>query len=247
MQTMARRALILGVAAVLAGCGGTAASQTGPAPTDAPSAAPAVLPSVSPGSTQLASEVANASSPALEPGPLEPGVPYSFDLPVPVTFSVPAGWTYVGSSQDASFIANTGQTAIFSWLVADNLYRDPCHWGKGVLDPPVGPSVDDLVGALEKMPGFRSTGPTSETIGGVPAQRLAVTQTIRSADCDGGQMKVWSWEPSGISHDLYGGPITIHVLSVGGRRLVVFDWTSTASDAAATSAIAAIERSVEFR
>ncbi len=173
-------------------------------------------------------------------------MPYHLDLPVPITFAVPAGWTFQGTSQDASFIADARQTAVFGWLVSDNLYRDPCHWQEGQLDPPVGPGVDDLVKALETLPGFRVTGPTSVTIGGLPAQRLAVVQTVRSSACDGGQMKVWSWEPTGKGSDFYGGAITVWVLADGPQRLVVFSWTLP-GDMAAPPDIVAITSSIQFR
>jgi hypothetical protein len=242
MRTAARRALVLGVALVLTGCGGSAASPASAAGTGAPPGISASPSTALPGASPRPAWLVDLSNPALDPG-----VPYYFELPVPVTFSVPAGWGYVGSSQNASVIANAQQTAVFSWLVADNLYRDPCHWQKGVFDPPLGPSVDDLVKALEKLPDFQVTGPASVTLGGLAAQRLALVQTIRSPDCDGSQMKVWSWEPSGNGHDLYGGPITVWVLSVGATRLVMFSWTSSGLDAAATSDVMAIAESIRFK
>jgi hypothetical protein len=172
-------------------------------------------------------------------------VAYYVDQPVRVTFSVPAGWSSAGTSPNASFIANAQQTAVFAWVVSDNLYRDPCHWQKGLLDPPLGPSTDDLVSALEKLPGFRVAAPTSVIIGGIPAGSLALVQTVRGSTCDGGQLKVWSWEPTGREIDLYGGTIVIRVLTVGGTRLVAFSWTSGV-DAAAISDVEAIERSLQF-
>jgi hypothetical protein len=173
-------------------------------------------------------------------------VAYSVDQPVRVTFSVPASWSSAGTGPNASFIANAQQTAVFAWVVADNLYRDPCHWRNGLLDPPLGPGVGELVGALQKLPGFQIAAPTSATIGGFPAQSLVLVQEVASSTCDGGQLKVWSWEPTGREIDLYGGTIVIRVLSVGGTRLVVFSWTSSA-DAAATSDVEAIEQSIRFR
>jgi hypothetical protein len=173
-------------------------------------------------------------------------VAYFVDQPVRVIFSLTAGWSSAGSSPYAFFIANAPQTAVVAWLVADNLYRDPCHWRKGLLDPPLGPSVGDLISALGKLPGSRVAATTSVTIGGLPAQSLALVQTVRGSACDGGQLKVWSWEPTGREIDLYGGTIVVRVLSVGGTRLIMFSWTSGA-DAAAISDVEVIERSIQFK
>jgi hypothetical protein len=236
MRTKTRAALVFGVAIVLAGCGANTPSPASAMASRATSAVPASPAPPSPA----------ASARPASPGALEPDVPYYFDEPLHVTFSVPAGWTYQGTSPNAAFIANARQTAVVAWLVADNLYRDPCHWQTGVLDPPVGPGVDDLVAALRKLPGFKVTGPTSAMIGALPAQSLDLAQTVRGSGCDGSQIKVWSWEPTGNEFDLYGGTITARVLEVGGTRLVVFTWTSPL-DPNAASDVAAITGSVRFR
>jgi hypothetical protein len=245
MRILARHALVVSVAVILAGCAGTDTTSPGSAArTSATSAAPA-SPSAAPASPSAAPQEPSPR-PALGPGPLDPGIAYYVDQPVRVTFSVPAGWSSAGTSPNASFIANAQQTAVFAWVVSDNLYRDPCHWQKGLLDPPLGPSTDDLVSALEKLPGFRVAAPTSVTIGGLTADSLGLVQTVRGSTCDGGQLKVWSWEPTGREFDLYGGTIVMRVLGVGGTRLVVFSWTSGV-DAAAISDVEAIERSLQFR
>jgi hypothetical protein len=242
MGTVRRGVLVLGLAAILAGCGSGATSPASAAATGAPSAVSPGPPSASPELTPRPAWLVDASNPTLVPG-----LPYYFEMPVRVTFSVPAGWGYVGTSQDASVIANAPQTAVLSWLETDNLYRDPCRWQTGVLNPPVGPSVDDLVRALANLPGFRVTGPAAVTIGGLPAQRLVLVQEIRSSDCDGGQMKTWSWEPTGRGHDLYGGPISVSVLSVDGTRLVMLSWTSSDRDGVAIADVASIVQSIRFR
>ena len=78
---------------------------------------------------------------------LDPGVPYYFDLPARVTFKVPAGWSYLYSREYGSVIANDMETAAIGWFVADNLYRDPCHFR-----PRASPSSSRLTN-------LRATGP----------------------------------------------------------------------------------------
>jgi len=186
-------------------------------------------------------------SPRLAPAdawpPLEPGVPYYFDTPVRVTFSVPAGWTYSFTNPAGSFVRNEQHTAGVGWFVTKNLYRDPCHWLNGPLDPPLGPGVDDLVNALLKLPGFVVGDPVPAIVGGLPATSLNLMQTVSTSDCDEGlvpygrevaQVKVWSETPNG-GVESFGGTSTVRVLSVGGTRLMVIsspilDTGSTASE-----------------
>jgi hypothetical protein len=225
--------VVIGFGAVL--IGGRLADQG--AGTGVPSAVPASPPMASP----------EASPRPASAGALDPSVPYSFDLPVPFTFRVPAGWAYGYTGPNGSTIGNDRQTAFLGWFVTDNLYRDPCHWQKGLLEPPLGPGVNDLVGALGKLPGFVITGPTPTSIGGLPAQSLTVVPQVRDTACDGGQIKVWSWTPTGGEAPLSGGTTTVGVVNVGGTRLIVTSWTSLSDLAATTSDVAAIVRSIQFR
>jgi hypothetical protein len=188
-------------------------------------------------------------SPRLAPAdawpPLEPGVPYYFDKPVRVTFSVPSGWTYSFTNPPGSVVINEQRTAAVGWFVTSNLHADPCHWQDGTLDPPVGPSVSDLVRALKRLPGFAVTGPTPAMVGGLQAQSLTLVQTVSAADCDESQVKVWSETPTG-GQDTYGGTSTVRVLDVGGTRLMVI--TTPLPDSADTAAdIEAILGSMQFQ
>jgi hypothetical protein len=69
----------------------------------------------------------------------------------------------------------------------------------------------------------------------------------RDSACDGGQIKVWSWTPTGGEAPLYGGTTTVDVVDVGGTRLIVTSWTSLSDLATTTSDVAAIVRSIQFR
>ena len=177
---------------------------------------------------------------------LEPGVPYYFDLPARVTFSVPAGWNYLYMRDYGSVIANDMETAAVGWFVADNLFRDPCHWQGGTLDPPVGPTVDDMVSALEKLPGFVVVGPTRELIGGLPAQSLALVMTVDESACDGSQVKVFSSTPTGGKFDPKPGTTIVRVVDVGGTRLAVISWTPLLDAADAAADVETIVRTMRF-
>lgn len=78
------------------------------------------------------------------------------DPEVTVTYSMPAGW-----QPEEVFVTKTGADPVFGLVFSDvwNLYADGCRWR--LMDPPVGPSVDDLVAAYATLPGF---GPVREVV-----------------------------------------------------------------------------------
>lgn len=166
-------------------------------------------------------------------GPLEPGVAYSVSQPAQITFSVPKGWGLVNVSPNESVLANTNLTAAVGFFVTNDLFRDPCHWQQGTLEPPLGPTAADLVTALAKLPDFAVTGPTATVIGGQAAQTLRMVQTVPGSSCDGAQLKVWDWTPTGREQDLYGGVSDVSVLMANGTRLVVMAWALSQADPSA--------------
>ena len=66
------------------------------------------------------------------------------------------------------------------------VYGDPCNWSMTAIDPPLGPTVDDLANALaaQKMRGDAT--PTDVTIDGYQGKLVAmsVPVDIDFADCD---------------------------------------------------------------
>ena len=65
------------------------------------------------------------------------------------------------------FIVRSGSepSPAVSFYSVFNIYADPCQ--AVLLDPPVGPTVDDLVAALEHGPGYAATGAHDVTFRGV--------------------------------------------------------------------------------
>lgn len=61
---------------------------------------------------------------------------------VPVTFTMPGGW-----EADGAFLSKSGSDPIFGLVFMDvgDIYDDGCKWL--MVDPPPGPTVDDLVSA----------------------------------------------------------------------------------------------------
>jgi hypothetical protein len=67
-----------------------------------------------------------------------------------ITFTVPAGWDRV--QVDGVLWNDSGMRLGFA--VVDNLYVDPCDPDRGLREPAIGPSVDDLARAIATVPGW---------------------------------------------------------------------------------------------
>jgi hypothetical protein len=174
---------------ILAGCGRTGTSVTPaesvaspPHVQSSPSAAPS--PSASPRSA--GSDVTAASCPLGVQG--EAGR-YRFsatDAFVGLEMTFPEGWSgcslFFKSMPDER--VGTRVAMVGFWLV-DNVYTDPCQWNGALLDPPVGPSVEDLAAALERQQ-LTSAETSPITVDGRPGLRVtfAVQDGIDVSGCD---------------------------------------------------------------
>ena len=116
--------------------------------------------------------------------PLEPGrYQLASGFPVGVSFDVPAGT--VPCSHGPLEQALCGQAEL-SFLFVENVVADPCS--ETLLDPPVGPTVDDLVEAVSNLKGFTATAPVDVTVGGHPARQFEVVAPSNPS-CD---LKTWA-------------------------------------------------------
>jgi hypothetical protein len=106
-----------------------------------------------------------------------------------------------------------------------DLYADPCKWDRlGVTEPPVGPSVDQLIAGLREVPHVRASDPIDTRLGGVAGRyvELTVDPDQDFSTCDRGEFHIWV-ESRGNSR-YYQGPGQIEqfwVLDAYGVRLVV--------------------------
>ena len=69
-----------------------------------------------------------------------------------------------------------------------NVFTDPCHWKDSLADPPVGPTVDDLVNAFLESPDATVSGRPTWSLGGYPAKRfeLSLQADLDVTTCDEG-------------------------------------------------------------
>lgn len=163
-------------------------------------------------------------------GPIEAGL-YTVDeeFAVEFTFSVPSGWSkfavgsdHVSIVQDSSgsmFPTPPGGTAL-GFFVVDNLYADPCAPGNRMLDPPVGPAVEDLADALVNVPAYRTSPPQPVVISGYTGLRMNLDLQVYM--CNFRQFDLWR-TPSGWVRNAQGEEErnTIWILDVDGVRLVI--------------------------
>ena len=79
-----------------------------------------------------------------------------------------------------------GRTTAGSWLKSNsdpifgaildrvgNIFSDPCQWVE--IDPPVGPTVDDLAAAFADVPALNATAPTDVTVDGYHGKQIEFT------------------------------------------------------------------------
>jgi hypothetical protein len=156
---------------------------------------------------------------------LEAGTYRLTELPgsMNATITVPDGWHNVqGFGVGIEDIPDVSFAAVVFWpsdAEVAHVYADPCQWQDGFVDPPVGPTVDDLATALATQPQRGESVPVDVTIDGYQGKmiELSVPDDINFADCDNGQFH--SWE--GRFHQAPGQIDRIYILDVGGQRLLI--------------------------
>ncbi|MBA2634324.1 MAG: hypothetical protein H0U86_15225 [Chloroflexi bacterium] len=130
-----------------------------------------------------------------------------------------------------------------------------------MLDPPVGPTVEDLATALLDQVGRNASPPTDVVVGGYPATRieLSVPADLDIATCDNGYYRDWlqegelhsrnpdldSVDPSNVLFRS-GQVNVVYILDVEGARIVVNTWHMPGSSEANLAELEAILSSVSI-
>jgi hypothetical protein len=173
-----------------------------------------------------------------ELAPLVPGTHVTADFLVPVTFTVPDGWE---GNVGGPYLVDLGQVGFQQALavsVFDTVYADPCDFNKGPIDPPPGPSVDDLVTALVGLPSLVVSTPTDVTIDGYRGKQLTLTAPSSLSGCTlspDSDLRIWAL-PLGATHGMNPGYIShLWILDVDGQRVVI-DTAEWPGQTAATKA-----------
>jgi hypothetical protein len=216
----------------------------GPAPT--PSPAPTRTPSATPVVQDLPEGAVAAGTYKTTPLGSLPGLT--------ATFTVPDGWQ---GFQKWAILGPNGTEAPtgigVGFLRADGLFGDPCHWdvdGTGSPGQPgdveVGPTVDDLVAALQANGSYTTSTPVPVMVDGYAGQRIDVhvPAGLDLTSCDKDAETAHYYLLGGAEGGLYAqGPGQIFhdwILDVDGDRVIVGynDYETTpAADRAAAEAI----------
>jgi len=171
--------------------------------------------------------------------PLGPGTYTLGGFPVGITFEVPAGWvscssgpTEQGACKDSTD-TEPGSGVVF--LIVGNVVADPCTTTE--LDPPVGPSVEDLVTAISNLEGFEVTLATDLTVDGFSGMQFTVTAP-EDAECS-----LSSWTTDTGANGVGPGEINVmRILDVDGVRVVI---SGAYQPATSEEQLAAIQQIIE--
>ena len=152
--------------------------------------------------------------------PLDAGTYSLPDFPLVVTFTVPTGWHSCSESLVEQGVCHRSTDAQFdtrvSFLIVENVVADPCSLGDEPLDPPVGPSVDDLVTAISNLAGFEASAAALVTVDGYDGKRFTVTSP-QDPGCD-----LKSWATVDHTNGIHAGEVNLlEILDVNGTRLVI--------------------------
>jgi hypothetical protein len=164
-----------------------------------------------------------SASPISRPGatwPLDPGIYSLPSFPLAITFEVPAGWHSCSDSLVEQSVCHTPTDRSFdtrvSFLIVENVVANPCSPGEEPLDPPVGPSVDDLVAAISSLDGFEASAPVDVTVDGYHGKRFMLT-TPQDPGCE-----LETWATKDRTNSVSPGEVNLlHVLDVDGTRVVI--------------------------
>jgi hypothetical protein len=228
MATPIRIAAAATAIGVLAVVGGIVPRTPGPGGDDLAS------PSPSPGPSAV---------PFSDAGAIPPGTYHTPDEAGGWTVTVPAGWEWwygvlwadVDGETDFQSMGGPGEVA-FGWWTVANVFADPCHWKDSLVDPPVGPAVQDLATAFAAQVG-RDGSVTDAVFAGYPAMRveLSVPADLDVTTCDEGVYREFITPgespltlPGGdpdTSKPVVGGRIDVlYILDIDGRRYMMRTW-----------------------
>jgi hypothetical protein len=140
------------------------------------------------------------------------------EFPVGITFDLPAGWEScsLGVMEQGVCDPGGGLAGIgIGFLIIDNVTADPCDGD--LLDPPIGPLVEDLVTAISNLQGFAVTTAVDVSVDGFDATRLTVTAP-ETTDCEG--LSTWA-TPDRTTGVAPGEANLLYLVDVDGARVMI--------------------------
>jgi hypothetical protein len=217
--------------------------------------------------TQSPTDVQSPSDGAvkLPTGSLVPGTTYFIDDPCCVGparlfLTAPVGWeTYDPIVIGKNALDDPGvglYDVLLGAHLVGNVYTGGCHWQGTPLDPPVGPTVDDLATALVAQGGTGTGAPTDVTIGGYSGKKveLSIPADVDLTTCEkeNGFPVFARWSPQGHPHGgapwTYGSGQrnTVYIVDVDGTRQVIDTMYLPGTSAANLAELEQILSSIRF-
>jgi hypothetical protein len=142
------------------------------------------------------------------------------NFPVSIRFVVPAGW--LSCANNAGLLCPAGGVGGVNIFNVTNVVADPCD-ATTLRDPSVGPTVDDLVTAISRLPWSAVTPPTDVTVDGFRGKEFEVTAPTRSPCVGTEDFATWTHvltpdRATGVSP---GEQNRLRILDVQGARVVI--------------------------
>jgi hypothetical protein len=136
-------------------------------------------------------------------------------FPVRVTFEVPEGWTKCAWGPVDPGVCGPEMQGLTVQII-DNVVVDPCDPSRVPLDPPVGPSVDDLAEAISSLPGFEATTAIDIFVDGFRGKELVLTAPA-APNCALG-----TWSTADRTNGVGPGEVNkLRILDVDGVRIMI--------------------------
>ena len=134
---------------------------------------------------------------------------YLLEDPVPLSMTVPAGWTVEGRG-----LRRDAEDAHVEFLIGDTP-EDPCP---DTIEPPLGPSFDDLVTYLAGLPSIDISESTDVTVDGYRGKYLEFTRFDGAVECGSSATGVT------LGNSMARSPSTSYTTTSGSSTSMAFAW-----------------------
>jgi hypothetical protein len=141
----------------------------------------------------------------------------TFEIPA---FEAPATWFACSPSsveQAVCYESTPDAVVAVTFQIVDNVVADPCSDQETaeLLDPRVGPSVDDLVTAISSLEGYEATAPVDITVDGFQGKEFTLTAP-ETEGCGA------TWATAQRTTGMGPGEINLlRILDVDGTRILI--------------------------
>lgn len=230
--------LLAGVGVLVAACGADVSTTTSPPPATETASAPSAAASA----RELPTVGDDVSAGAYSVAEFPVGV--TFEIP---PFEPPAVWFVCSSSPVEQAVCHTSTPdedipiAAVTFQIVDNVVAGCADQETAeLLDPPVGPSVDDLVTAISSLEGYEATAAVDITVSGFQGKEFTLTAVTHGCGA--------TWATADRTTGMGAGESNLlRILDVDGVRVVIAGAYHASTPEADVATIDQVMDSVEVR